>query len=52
LRLAALEDRIDADLARGRHAELVAEFEALVAAHPFRERLRRQLVLALYRAGH
>jgi predicted ATPase/DNA-binding SARP family transcriptional activator len=51
LRLAALEDRIDADLARGRHAELVAELEALVAAHPLRERLRRQLVLALYRAG-
>jgi predicted ATPase/DNA-binding SARP family transcriptional activator len=51
LRLAALEDRIDADLARGRHAELVAELEALVTAHPFRERLRRQLVLALYRAG-
>ena len=51
LRLAALEDRIDADLARGRHAELVAELEALVAAHALRERLRRQLVLALYRAG-
>ncbi len=51
LRLAALEDRIDADLACGRHAELVAELEALVAAHPLRERLRRQLVLALYRAG-
>ncbi|HET8820563.1 MAG TPA: BTAD domain-containing putative transcriptional regulator, partial [Thermoleophilaceae bacterium] len=51
LRLAALEDRIDADLARGRHAELVPELEALVATHPLRERLRRQLVLALYRAG-
>jgi len=51
LRLAAVEDRIDADLARGRHAELVGELEALVAAHPLRERLRRQLVLALYRAG-
>jgi predicted ATPase/DNA-binding SARP family transcriptional activator len=51
LRLAALEDRIDADLARGRHAELVAELEALVAAHPLRERVRRQFVLALYRAG-
>jgi len=51
LRLAALEDRIDADLARGRHAELVAELEALVAAHPLRERFRRQLMLALYRAG-
>ena len=51
LRLAALEDRIDADLARGQHAELVGELEALVAAHPLRERFRRQLVLALYRAG-
>jgi len=51
LRLAALEDRIDADLARGQHAELVGELEALVAAQPLRERLRRQLVLALYRAG-
>jgi predicted ATPase/DNA-binding SARP family transcriptional activator len=51
LRLAALEDRIDADLARGLHGELVGELEALVAAQPLRERLRRQLVLALYRAG-
>ena len=46
-----LEDRIDADLACGRHAELVGELEALVAEHPLRERLRRQLVLALYRGG-
>ena len=51
LRLAALEDRIDADLALGRHTELVTEIEMLVADHPLRERLRRQLVLALYRAG-
>jgi predicted ATPase/DNA-binding SARP family transcriptional activator len=51
LRLALLEDRIDADLACGRHAELVGELEALVAEHPLRERLRRQLVLALYRGG-
>jgi predicted ATPase/DNA-binding SARP family transcriptional activator len=51
LRLGALEDRIDADLARGRHAELVPELEVLVAEHPLRERLRRLLVLALYRAG-
>jgi DNA-binding SARP family transcriptional activator/tetratricopeptide (TPR) repeat protein len=51
LRLAALEDRIDADLARGRHAELVGEIEALVAEQPLRERVRRQLVLALYRSG-
>jgi predicted ATPase/DNA-binding SARP family transcriptional activator len=51
LRLALLEDRIEADLACGRHAELVGELEALVAEHPLRERLRRQLVLALYRGG-
>ncbi|MFL5797251.1 MAG: BTAD domain-containing putative transcriptional regulator [Actinomycetota bacterium] len=51
LRLGATEDRIDADLELGRHAELVAEIEGLVAAHPFRERLRGQLMLALYRAG-
>ena len=40
LRLAALEDRIHADLALGRHAELVPELEPLVAAHPHRDRLR------------
>ena len=51
LRLAALEDRIDADLAAGRHFELVAELETLVAEHVFRERLRGQLMLALYRCG-
>ena len=51
LRLAALEERIDADLALGRHGELVAELEALVARHPLRERLRGQLMLALYRCG-
>jgi predicted ATPase/DNA-binding SARP family transcriptional activator len=51
LRLALLEDRIDADLACGRHTEIVGELEALVAEHPLRERLRRQLVLALYRSG-
>lgn len=50
-RLAALEDRIDADLALGRHAELVAELETLVAQQPLRERLRGQLMLALYRSG-
>jgi len=49
LRLALLEDRLDADLACGRDTELVGELEALVAGHPLRERLRRQLVLALYR---
>ena len=51
LRLGAQEDRIEADLALGRHAELVPELEALVVAHPLRERLRAQLMLALYRAG-
>lgn len=51
LRLAILERRIDADLEAGRNADLVAEIEALVAAHPLRERLRGQLILALYRAG-
>ena len=48
---AALEQRIDADLALGRHAELVAELEGLVAEHPLRERLRAQLMVALYRCG-
>jgi DNA-binding SARP family transcriptional activator/streptogramin lyase len=51
LRLAALEERIDADLQLGRHAALTAELEALVAEHPLRERLRAQQMLALYRAG-
>jgi len=51
LRLALLEDRIEADLGAGRHAELVGELEALVREHPLRERLRRQLILALYRCG-
>src|SRR5439155_4581131 len=51
LRLAALEDRIDSDLQHGRHAELVAELEALVAEHSSRERLVAQLLLALYRSG-
>ena len=49
LRVTALEDRIDADLPLGRHHELVPELESLVAEHPFRERLRGQLMLALYR---
>jgi DNA-binding SARP family transcriptional activator len=51
LRLATIEERIDADLAVGRHSELVGELEAAVAAHPLRERPRAQLMLALYRAG-
>src|SRR5215468_6032579 len=51
LRLAALEARIDADLALGRHDTLTAELERLVAEHPLRERLHAQLMLALYRCG-
>jgi DNA-binding SARP family transcriptional activator len=50
IRLAALEQRIEADLALGRHAELVGELEQLVFDHPLRERLRAQLMLALYRS--
>jgi class 3 adenylate cyclase len=49
LRLAALEQLIEAKLALGRHAELVAQLETLVAEHPYRERLWGQLMLALYR---
>ena len=51
LRAAATEKRIDADLACGRHAELIGELESLVAQHPLWERLRSQLMLALYRSG-
>jgi DNA-binding SARP family transcriptional activator len=51
LRLAALEDRIDADLAMGRAGELSGELERLVAADPLRERLWAQLMLSLYRSG-
>jgi peptide/nickel transport system substrate-binding protein len=50
-RLAALEDRIDSELAAGDGAALVPEIEALVREHPLRERLLGQLMLALYRAG-
>ncbi len=51
LRLAAVEERVEADLALARPAELIGELEALVAEHPHRERLRGQLMLALYRSG-
>src|SRR6266508_2144694 len=51
LRLLATEKRIDADLALGRHAELVPELEELIAEHTLQEHLRAQLMLALYRAG-
>jgi len=50
-RLAALEDRIDAELELGRDGELVGELEELVEQHPLRERFRAQLMRALYRAG-
>jgi DNA-binding SARP family transcriptional activator len=50
-RRAALEDRIEADLDFGRHRELIGELEQLVDEHPVRERLRAQLMLALYRSG-
>ncbi len=50
-RLAAVEDRIAAELARGRHRELVPELEVLVRTHPFRERLWGHLMVALYRSG-
>ena len=50
-RLGALEDRIDADLALGRHADLIHELDALVVEHPYRERFRGQQMLALYRSG-
>ena len=51
LRIAATEQRVDAMLATGNHRELIPELESLVAAHPYRERLRAQQMLALYRAG-
>src|SRR3954447_19026263 len=51
LRVSALEERIEADLALGRHTVVMGELEALVRDHPLRERLRGQLMVALYRAG-
>jgi predicted ATPase/DNA-binding SARP family transcriptional activator len=51
LRLVTLERRIEADLAAGRHVQLIPELEALVGAEPYRERLWRQLSIALYRSG-
>ena len=51
LRLVVAEDRVEAELDAGRHAELVGELETLAEEHPLRERLRAHLMLALYRAG-
>jgi DNA-binding SARP family transcriptional activator len=51
LRLAALEDRVEAELEVGRHSDLVGELEAFADEHPLRERLRSHLMLALYRSG-
>jgi len=51
LRLTALEERIDAELALGRHDAILGEIEALATRYPMRERLRRQQMTALYRAG-
>ena len=50
LRVAALEQAVEAKLALGRHAEVVGELETLIGAHPYREGLRAQLMLALYRS--
>jgi YVTN family beta-propeller protein len=51
LRLSALERRVEADIELGLHADVVAELESLVHEHPLRERVRGQLMLALYRSG-
>lgn len=51
LRVVAIEERIEADIETGRHAEVIAELEGIVAQHPLRETLRRLLMLALYRSG-
>jgi DNA-binding SARP family transcriptional activator/class 3 adenylate cyclase len=51
LRLMAIEERVDAELALGRQSEVIGELETLVGQNPLRERLRAQLMLALYRSG-
>jgi DNA-binding SARP family transcriptional activator/class 3 adenylate cyclase len=51
LRLVAIEERVDAELALGRQSEVIGELETLVGQNPLRERLRAQLMLALYRSG-
>jgi DNA-binding SARP family transcriptional activator len=50
-KIAAIEDRVEADLALGRHLDLVGELDSLVGVFPLRERLRGHLMLALYRSG-
>ena len=50
-RLAVIEERVELELALGRHSDLVPDLSALVATHPLRERLVRQLMVALYRCG-
>ncbi|HKN46059.1 MAG TPA: AfsR/SARP family transcriptional regulator, partial [Propionibacteriaceae bacterium] len=49
--LDVIEDRLDAELFLGQHADLVGELDALAVAHPYRERLWGQLMVALYRSG-
>src|SRR3954452_13399181 len=51
MRIAAIEDRLAADVALGRNSDAIAELEALIVSHRHRERLRGQLMLALYRSG-
>ena len=51
LRMSAIEARVDADLERGHHRQLIAELDSLTEEHPFRERFRAQQMLALYRSG-
>ena len=51
LRLGAIEDRVEAELALGRHADPIPELESLLSEHPLRERMWGQLMLALYRSG-
>ena len=51
VRVEAVEERLEVDIALGRHSELISELTQLVAAHPLRERLWAQLMLCLYRVG-
>ena len=51
MRLGAIEQRLEADLALGRHDEVVAELETLIGRNPLREHFRHQLMLALYRSA-